>query len=660
MSVQTNQFNREGEKMNSTRFFRTCIISCFFLMCLLSLAAQADTNVAVGKDATSSGVGWGLVPANAVDGDLATRWSSGKVSESWIRVDLGAKYDLSQVILTWEAAYATGYQIELSNDDATWVSVYSTTTGDGEVDTIDVSGHTFGVARYVRMKSTAHATQYGASLYEFEIYGVQDPTPVVMVSQELNIVKLPENSLSIDATVVDIDSTSFTYAWSQVSGPASADFGGTDTQEDPTITFASVKGWYVFQVIVTDESSHVSDPAQVQVRLWDPAADELMLGHWAFSEGTGSIANDSADINDYGVLGHHEGESLHHDPNWVLGWIPGDGANNYALDFYDLGYVEAVPDPNATEDPNLMSLDLGLTVAAWVNADDWDGNHRIIQYGDTTGDTQNIFRLLYESGSLKFVPDITDSGYTSRQASASIFPAGEWHHVAGTYDGQIVNLYVDGVLVATEEYSTLLSLQPYLNQSLFIGCKNNTIPEQYAGDYMKGRLDDIRLYSYALDSATIRSLVQMGQNAAPTIVDINVPEVVMLTGTAVIDVDAVVFDAHGDELTYVWEQLSPADPVAEFSAMDIEDPQITFTTPGVFQFKLTVNDGEYGMEGNINKEFTIVVNQADCARVKADGLLMAGDINEDCRVDLSDLAMMAADWLKCNNPLDSSCLNPYL
>ena len=660
MSVQTNQFNYEGEKMKKTSCFRKCIFIGFLLVCLLSLTAQADTNVALGKDATASGVGWDLQPANAVDGDSATRWSSGKVSESWIRVDLGAKYVLSQVILSWEAAYATGYQIELSNDDATWVSVYSTTAGDGEIDTIDVSGNTFGAARYVRMKSTAHATQYGASLYEFEIYGVQDPSPVVTVSPELTVVKLPENSLSIDATVIDIDSTSFTYAWSQVSGPALADFGGTDTQEGPTITFPSVKGWYVFQVIVTDESSNVSDPAQVEVRLWDPAVDETMLGHWAFSEGSGSIANDSAGSNDYGVLGHHEGESLHHDPNWVPGWIPSDGLDNYALDFTDLGYVEVVPDPNATNDPNLTNLDVGLTVAGWVNADDWDGNRRMIQYGDTSGDTQNIFRLLCENGSLKFIPDISNSGYTSRQAITPIFPAGEWHHVAGTYDGITVNLYVDGVLVAAEEYSTLQSFQPYLNQSLFIGCKNKTIPERYAGDYMKGRLDDIRLYSYPLDSAAVRSLVQMGQNAAPSIVGIAAPEVVMLTGTTIVDVDAEIFDAHGDAINYVWEQLSPADPVAEFSATDIEDPQITFTTPGTYQFKLTIDDGVYGVTGNIYKEFTIVVNQADCARVKADGLLMAGDINADCCVDLSDLAMMAADWLKCNNPLDPACVNPYL
>lgn len=657
--VEQMNINARSKRMKSASQVRKCIMGCLLVM--LSSAVYADTNVAIGKAATASSVGYSLPATNAVDGDTATRWTSGKATASWIRVDLGSRHVLSQVVLRWESGYSKSYQIELSNDDATWVSVYSTTAGDGGVDTIDISGNTFGVARYVRMRSTtAYNSNWGVSLWEFEIFGIQDPTPVAVISQEIDMVKLPQNSLSIDATVIDIDSTSFSYAWTQVSGPASANFGGTSTQEDPTITFPSARGWYVFQLIVADESSHVSDPAQIKVRVWDAAVDEAMVAHWAFSEGTGTMVNDTTLDNDKGLFGHYQGANPHYDPNWVPGWIPGDGAGNYALDFYDLGYVEVSPDPNATHDPNLTSLDMGLTVAGWVNAVDWSGNRRIIQYGDLTGDTQNIFRLLCENGSLKFIPDISKSGYTSRQAAAPVFTAAQWHHVAGTYDGKVVNLYIDGVLSATQEYAAFLPLQPHSNQTLFLGCKNKLIAEQYAGDYMKGRLDDIRVYSYALDLDAIRSLVQMGQNAAPSVVGITVPEVVMLTGTAVLDVDAELFDANGDAIACSWTQIAPADPVAEFSAMNVEDPQITFTTPGVYRFRLTIDDGEYGMSGDIYREFAITVNQADCARVKADGLLMAGDINEDCRVDLSDFAVMAADWLKCNNPVDSTCTNPYL
>ena len=68
----------------------------------------------------------------------------------------------------WEAAFARAYQIQISPDNATWTNVYSTTTGDGGVDDVTVTG----TGRYVRVYGTQRAlTQYGYSLWEFEVYG---------------------------------------------------------------------------------------------------------------------------------------------------------------------------------------------------------------------------------------------------------------------------------------------------------------------------------------------------------------------------------------------------------------------------------------------------------------------------------------------------------
>ena len=46
----------------------------------------------------------------------------------------------------------------------------------------------------------------------------------------------------------------------------------------------------------------------------------------------------------------------------------------------------------------------------------------------------------------------------------------------------------------------------------------------------------------------------------------------------------------------------------------------------------------------------------NCAEAIADGLGLDMDFNTDCYVDLSDFAVLAEDWLKCNNPEDSNCL----
>ena len=103
----------------------------------------------------------------AVDGSATTRWSSSHVDPSWIRVDLGAPVTLNRVVLRWETAYARSYQIQISNDATTWTTLYSTTTGDGGVDTLTVTG----TGRYLRMYGTARATQWGYSLWELEAYG---------------------------------------------------------------------------------------------------------------------------------------------------------------------------------------------------------------------------------------------------------------------------------------------------------------------------------------------------------------------------------------------------------------------------------------------------------------------------------------------------------
>ena len=59
------------------------------------------------------------------------------------------------------------YQIQTSNDGSAWTPVYSTTTGPGGTETLNVTGS----GRYIRMYGTARNTGYGYSLWEFQVYG---------------------------------------------------------------------------------------------------------------------------------------------------------------------------------------------------------------------------------------------------------------------------------------------------------------------------------------------------------------------------------------------------------------------------------------------------------------------------------------------------------
>jgi hypothetical protein len=115
-----------------------------------------------------------MLGAQAVDGNAFTRWGSANGHDpEWMYVDLGASASISHVKLTWEAAFATAYKIQTSNDAQTWTDIYSTTTGDGGVD--DLTGLN-GTGRYVRVYGTARATQWGYSLYELEVYGTGGAT----------------------------------------------------------------------------------------------------------------------------------------------------------------------------------------------------------------------------------------------------------------------------------------------------------------------------------------------------------------------------------------------------------------------------------------------------------------------------------------------------
>jgi beta-glucanase (GH16 family) len=129
---------------------------------------STGTLLSQGRPTTASSTENAGTPATAAtDGNTGTRWSSAFSDPQWLRVDLGATHSISKVALNWEAAYAKAFQVQTSNDGTNWTTIYSTTTGTGGNQTLNVSGS----GRYVRVNGTQRATQYGYSLWEFQVYG---------------------------------------------------------------------------------------------------------------------------------------------------------------------------------------------------------------------------------------------------------------------------------------------------------------------------------------------------------------------------------------------------------------------------------------------------------------------------------------------------------
>ncbi|MFB7173608.1 discoidin domain-containing protein [Streptomyces sp. NPDC056254] len=132
---------------------------------------KAGVNLAAGASTAASSAEWNpftsYAPSRAVDGNPGTRWASDWSDDQWIQIDLGAANLVKRVTLDWERAHGQAYRVELSNDGSTWQSAWSTTTGDGGLDTALFTGTT---ARYVRVHGVQRGTQWGYSLYEVGVY----------------------------------------------------------------------------------------------------------------------------------------------------------------------------------------------------------------------------------------------------------------------------------------------------------------------------------------------------------------------------------------------------------------------------------------------------------------------------------------------------------
>src|ERR1041385_3961404 len=125
-------------------------------------------NLALNCPATASSTQMSsTLPQYVDDGNTTTRWSSAQqIDPQWIYIDLGSTKTIRRVVLNWETAYASSYQIQTSPDASTWTTIFSTTTGDGGIDDLTVNGS----GRYVRMYGTVRGTQFGYSLWEFGVY----------------------------------------------------------------------------------------------------------------------------------------------------------------------------------------------------------------------------------------------------------------------------------------------------------------------------------------------------------------------------------------------------------------------------------------------------------------------------------------------------------
>jgi hypothetical protein len=111
------------------------------------------------------------VPANTVDGSLATRWSA-QGDGQWIRYDLGTTKTPAWIriaFLNGDTRTST-FDVQLSSNASTWTTVYSGTSS-GTTTALETYNFSNASARYVRIVGHGNSVNLWNSITEVEVWG---------------------------------------------------------------------------------------------------------------------------------------------------------------------------------------------------------------------------------------------------------------------------------------------------------------------------------------------------------------------------------------------------------------------------------------------------------------------------------------------------------
>ncbi|MCG5216168.1 glycoside hydrolase family 3 N-terminal domain-containing protein [Streptosporangium sp. KLBMP 9127] len=356
--------------------------------------AQAETNLATYGVATASSAESAALGADkAIDGDPATRWSSSFTDPQTITVDLGAPAHVTGVTLRWEPAYGTAYTIETSPDGDAWAPAHQTTDGDGGVD--EITGLD-AAARYVRLTGTARATEYGYSLFEFEVLG---EFTAQAVSLPVPAVRLPEDgSAEVPVRLNRSAGSQVTVRYATADGTASA---GTDYQDaQGVLTFAP--GVTEQKIKLTGVDDEVNERAETFTLRLDDASGADISPRAAL---TVTIADDDPPPFDGETKTVADLDTV---PEGLFAW--GDSA-------------ASTPVLTAVEDGDRHVMRAAYDVAQWGGwshewtvAEDWTGFDGFSFWVNGTGSGQQIYFELKDGGAAAGSAELFDASFVDEAA----------------------------------------------------------------------------------------------------------------------------------------------------------------------------------------------------------------------------------------------------
>ena len=227
------------------------------------------------------------------------------------------------------------------------------------------------------------------------------------------------------------------------------------------------------------------------------AAEWPLSGYWPMYEGRGDVVRDISGVGNHGTLGATRTADPR-DAQWIRGLF-GVGS---ALKFDGNDYVAIADDPTLRQQR--------LTVEAWVRRAGSPGPYRyVVSKGGDGCEAASYGMYSSANGGIAFYVYDGSRFWRSPQGATSIWDD-RWHHVAGTYDGARVHLYVDGLEVGTgTPFAGLIKYdQPYGAGA--IGAYRGSCDLT-----MSGSVDEVRIWRQALSIPAIWSRIKAGLDREP-------------------------------------------------------------------------------------------------------------------------------------------------
>src|SRR3989338_989114 len=232
-------------------------------------------------------------------------------------------------------------------------------------------------------------------------------------------------------------------------------------------------GFVIALVLVANRSGEV-EPSR--------AAITGQVAAYSFDEGRGTTIEDFSGNNNTGTLVNG--------PAWTTGKIGG------ALSF------DGVDDYVALGNPLSMRPINQITISAWINPTDVSTSKTIVSK-DTTGAVDYFFRVQGPGGvRCNFEGVVLD-------LTGNYILTNVWQHLTCTYDGSIVSIYKDGILLGSSAASAVTYSDS--GASINIGRRD----EGGGGLYFPGLIDDLRIYNRALSQAEIKTDMNTAVGGGP-------------------------------------------------------------------------------------------------------------------------------------------------